>query len=139
MSFKPTKGLSSKIDLTANRDFGPKVVVINSIQSLDENESMSTDEYVRIARRESIFGKKIHRNIKDVVFDREGKFMEEVSIHCERCGKEFKIPWQFRWGLCEKCMTELGESFQIRIPWRIKAGEVSDIRQDAKYNLFNSR
>lgn len=134
-----TAWLSPKIDLTESRDFRPRIVPIDYLNSPDENELMSTDECVRIARRESIFGKKIHRNRRDVVFDREGKFMDEVSTHCERCGKEFRIPWKFRWGLCEKCIEELGEPSQIRIPWIPGVGAVSDIRQDTKYNLFNSR
>jgi hypothetical protein len=130
--------LSTKIDLTANRDFsgGNGIFFDTPIEFPDDREWMTSDEYERLLWWEGIFGRRRHRNEKGIVFGEDNKYFSNLRSYCCRCGKPFRIPWDNYGGVCRKCDSE---GYERGEKWRIPWAQHYGMRIDVAYNLFNSR
>ena len=121
--------LTGNIDLTENRDFGGSF----QITAMDIPDNIITlEDYDKIIRRESIFGKKRHTNGKHRIFGRT-TFVKNLESHCYRCGKELKLPWERnRMELCKQCSDKVKHDNQyLKFPWNY----ISIIRTDDLFNL----
>lgn len=121
--------LTENIDLTENRDFGGSF----QITAMDIPDNIMTlEDYDKIIRRESIFGKKRHTNGKHRIFERT-TFVKNLESHCYRCGKELKLPWERnRMELCKQCSDKVKHDNQyLKFPWNY----ISIIRTDDLFNL----
>ena len=121
--------LTENIDLTENRDFGGSF----QITAMDIPDNIITlEDYDKIIRRESIFGKKRHTNGKHRIFGRT-TFVKNLESHCYRCGKELKLPWERnRMELCKQCSDKVKHDNQyLKFPWNY----ISIIRTDDLFNL----
>lgn len=121
--------LTGNIDLTENRDFGGSF----QITAMDIPDNIMTlEDYDKIIRRESIFGKKRHTNGKHHIFGRT-TFVKNLESHCYRCGKELKLPWERnRMELCKQCSDKVKHDNQyLKFPWNY----ISIIRTDDLFNL----
>ena len=121
--------LTGNIDLTENRDFGGSF----QITAMDIPDNIMTlEDYDKIIRRESIFGKKRHTNGKHRIFERT-TFVKNLESHCYRCGKELKLPWERnRMELCKQCSDKVKHDNQyLKFPWNY----ISIIRTDDLFNL----
>lgn len=122
--------ISSRIDLTENRDFSGGLgrlsdfIMNTSLSPEDFNRvralqnSMSTEEFYLLEQFEKIFGKIHQDNDFYNVFkfkNDEHKFRYERSSYCARCGK-----WLFPWlrktdmNTCPDC----DEIMDGRLPWK---------------------
>lgn len=127
--------LTGNIDLTENRDFsgGFQITAMNTPIELSEADNiMTTEDYEKIIRRESIFGKKRHTNGKHHIFGRT-TFVKNLESRCYRCGKELKLPWERnRMELCKQCSDKVKHDNQyLKFPWNY----ISIIRTDDLFNL----
>lgn len=120
--------ISSKIDLTENRDFSGGLgrlsdFIMNTSLSSEEfnrvralQDSMSNEDYRLLEQFEKIFGK-IHQDndFYNVFKSDEYKIRYEKSTCCARCGK-----WLFPWlrksnmNTCPDC----DEIIDGRLPWK---------------------
>ena len=127
-----------QIDLTENMDFsgGNQVTFRNISRSrLQELDLMSTDEYEEYTYWTGIFGRRRHKNMKDVIFGHWGTpYGGEDPGICPGCGRPTPIPWKKFWnGLCRECFEAVNGN---PIPWDIPpktavrntVGEVFDLR-----------
>ena len=127
--------LTGNIDLTENRDFGGRFQITAMgfpIEMSEADNIMTTEDYEKIIRRESIFGKKRHTNGKHRIFERT-TFVKNLESHCYRCGKELKLPWERnRMELCKQCSDKVKHDNQyLKFPWNY----ISIIRTDDLFNL----
>ena len=127
--------LTGNIDLTENRDFGGSFQITAMdipIELSEADNIMTLEDYEKIIRRESIFGKKRHTNGKHRIFGRT-TFVKNLESHCYRCGKEFKLPWERnRMELCKQCSDKVKHDNQyLKFPWNY----ISIIRTDDLFNL----
>lgn len=127
--------LTGNIDLTENRDFGGNFQITAMdipIELSEADNIMTTEDYEKIIRRESIFGKKRHTNGKHRIFGRT-TFVKNLESHCYRCGKELKLPWERnRMELCKQCSDKVKHDNQyLKFPWNY----ISIIRTDDLFNL----
>lgn len=127
--------LTGNIDLTENRDFGGSFQITTMaipIELSEEDNLMTLEDYEKIIRRESIFGKKRHTNGKHHIFGRT-TFVKNLESHCYRCGKELKLPWERnRMELCKQCSDKVKHDNQyLKFPWNY----ISIIRTDDLFNL----
>lgn len=138
--------LSPKIDLTLNREFTSGEIDVNisnsvryvEIDLITDDEAMTVDEYAHIFRFETLFGKRRHQNEKNKVFDKEKRYINELKTHCQRCGKEFRLPWNdiMCFDLCKECNDAVNESLG-KIPWKREYEGLS--HRNIKDDLFNSK
>ena len=142
--------LSPKIDLTLNRQFTSgeidhNVDMLNSVRYVEidliitDDEAMTVDEYAHIFRFETLFGKRRHKNEKNTVFDKEKRYINELETHCQRCGKELRLPWNGTMclvNLCKECNEVMNESLG-KIPWKREYEGAMD--RSIKDILFNSK
>ena len=127
--------LTGNIDLTENRDFGGNFQITAMdipIELSEADNIMTTEDYEKIIRRESIFGKKRHTNGKHRIFGRT-TFVKNLESHCYRCGKELKLPWERnRMELCKQCSDKVKHDNQyLKFPWNY----ISIIEIDDLFNL----
>ena len=127
--------LTGNIDLTENRDFGGNFQITAMdipIELSEADNIMTLEDYDKIIRRESIFGKKRHTNRKHRIFGRT-TFVKNLESHCYRCGKELKLPWERnRMELCKQCSDKVKHDNQyLKFPWNY----ISIIRTDDLFNL----
>ena len=127
--------LTGNIDLTENRDFGGGFQITTMgipIELSEADNIMTLEDYEKIIRRESIFGKKRHTNGKHHIFGRT-TFVKNLESHCYRCGKELKLPWERnRMELCKQCSDKVKHDNQyLKFPWNY----ISIIRTDDLFNL----
>ena len=127
--------LTGNIDLTENRDFGGNFQITAMdipIELSEADNIMTLEDYDKIIRRESIFGKKRHTNGKQHIFGRT-TFVKNLESHCYRCGKELKLPWERnRMELCKQCSDKVKHDNQyLKFPWNY----ISIIRTDDLFNL----
>lgn len=122
--------LTGNIDLTENRDFGGRFQ-ITEMNIWEADNIMTTEDYEKIIRRESIFGKKRHTNGKHHIFGRT-TFVKNLESHCYRCEK-VKLPWERnRMELCKQCSDKVKHDNQyLKFPWNY----ISIIRTDDLFNL----
>ena len=98
--------ISTNIDLTEHRDFISHHVkwLIQSMDSLSAKEKL-----FGIARHESI----------DIFRKSDEAWAEEMRTHCQRCGKELRIPWKRNKGVCEACNSILERDYSGSVfPWK---------------------
>lgn len=127
--------LTGNIDLTENRDFGGSFQITAMdipIELSEADNIMTLEDYDKIIRRESIFGKKRHTNEKHHIFGRT-TFVKNLESRCYRCGKELKLPWERnRMELCKQCSDKVKHDNQyLKFPWNY----ISIIRTDDLFNL----
>ena len=127
--------LTGNIDLTENRDFGGRFQITAMDIPIGMSEAdniMTTEDYEKIIRRESIFGKKRHTNGNHRIFGRT-TFVKNLESRCYRCGKELKLPWERnRMELCKQCSDKVKHDNQyLKFPWNY----ISIIRTDDLFNL----
>lgn len=127
--------LTRNIDLTENRDFGGRFQITamdTPIELWEADNIMTTEDYEKIIRRESIFGKKRHTNGNHRIFGRT-TFVKNLESRCYRCGKELKLPWERnRMELCKQCSDKVKHDNQyLKFPWNY----ISIIRTDDLFNL----
>ncbi len=127
--------LTGNIDLTENRDFGGSFQITAMdipIELSEADNIMTTEDYEKIIRRESIFGKKTHTNGNHRIFGRT-TFVKNLESRCYRCGKELKLPWERnRMELCKQCSDKVKHDNQyLKFPWNY----ISIIRTDDLFNL----
>ena len=123
--------LTGNIDLTENRDFGGSFQT-TAMNIWEADNIMTTEDYEKIIRRESIFGKKTHTNGNHRIFGRT-TFVKNLESRCYRCGKELKLPWERnRMELCKQCSDKVKHDNQyLKFPWNY----ISIIRTDDLFNL----
>ena len=137
--------LSNRIDLTANRDFGHRQTIVEMDMDIFErwydDGSITLDEYDYLVWWEDVFGKTRHTNESHKLFeeDRISRILRyDADTHCERCGKELKLPWARFYGLCRECSNDLERDVR-RLPWKAYKAEVSDRRMDNASEVFSLR
>lgn len=135
--------LPGNIDLTANRDFGAQggvnFIDADTILGIDvDGEMMSIDQYDKIVKWESVFGKKRHMNQKSTIFNKEWSFIEKSKYECQRCGKKIIVPWKNFYGLCKEC-DEIVSHNSKKIPWKISKPIIRRVGDRGQANLFDLR
>ena len=128
--------LSNRIDLTANRDFGHRLTIVEmDMDTFDRwyvDDSITLDEYDYHVLQEGVFGKAIHTNEKCNLFG------YDKNTVCEKCGKELKLPWARFYWLCRECNDDV-ERNAHRLPWKAYKAEVSDRRMENTSEVFSLR
>ena len=139
--------LSPKVDLTADRAFSTlnMSLVEDTVidMSLDEYQSMTSDQYDKLMWFESIFGKRRHYNKKKELFG-IGEYDEHFLArkgHCARCGSIIREPWNYYNGLCKDCATKLDDGKDNRTPWLEQDLKIKEkiAYENSLFNLFNSK
>ena len=135
--------VAGNIDLTENRDFRGGRFQIPEMDiplELWDEDIMTSEDYEKIRRWESIFGKKRHTNGKYRIFGIT-PFVKNLESRCCRCGKEFKIPWEReRRELCKRCSDEVEHDNQyLKFPWNYMKLSVRRIGDRGQGNLFDLR
>ena len=122
--------ISANIDLTEHRDFNIARFQW-LIQSMDMLHSLSA--------KEKIFGKTMHESI-DVFRKSDDVWAEEMRTHCQRCGKELRIPWKRNKGVCEECNSILERDYSGSVfPWRRnEEGNTHPLRSNPM-DIFNMK
>lgn len=119
--------ISTNIDLTENRDFISHHVqwLIQSMDSLSAKEKL-----FGIARHESI---DLFRKSDDV-------WAEEMRTHCQRCGKELRIPWKRNKGVCEACNNILERDYSGSVfPWKRTVEGITQSSRDNPMDIFHMK
>lgn len=129
--------MTDKTDLTENRDFrGPSKILIDRILAdevleLAEERAMSTDEFEKVYAWEQLFKPRHYSEHLDVFRD-ESIWKQKMESHCQRCGKEFRLPWKKVYDLCIECDS----IYLNRIPWK----EIVPVRDRGEsMGIFNLR
>lgn len=129
--------LSPKIDLTEQRDFSGGVGSFTDSEVPEDvyDGLMTCEQYDRLCRWESIFGKRRHENQKRRIFP---VILSRYNTKCTCCGKELRAPWMrfSNNGLCQDCEKE--SRYNSRIPWKSNIVSVGHFN-DKGYRLFNSK
>ena len=133
--------ISRNIDLTENRDFGSVHFqwLTQNGYSIENGPTMSTDMYRSLSTKEKIFGKTIHERI-DVFRKSDDVWTEEMRTHCQRCGKELRIPWKRNKGVCEACNNILERDYSGSLfPWRRNGKGITQSSRDNPMDIFNMK
>ena len=112
--------ISRNIDLTENRDFSRVRFqwLIQNVRPIENGPTMSTDMYRSLSAKEKLFGIARHESI-DVFRKSDDAWAEEMRTHCQRCGKELRIPWKRNRDVCEECNSILERDYSGSVfPWR---------------------
>ena len=112
--------ISTNIDLTENRDFSRVRFqwLIQNVRPIENGPTMSTDMYRSLSAKEKLFGIARHESI-DVFRKSDDAWAEEMRTHCQRCGKELRIPWKRNRDVCEECNSILERDYSGSVfPWR---------------------
>ena len=112
--------ISRNIDLTENRDFSRVRFqwLIQNVGPIENGPTMSTDMYRSLSAKEKLFGIARHESI-DVFRKSDDAWAEEMRTHCQRCGKELRIPWKRNRDVCEECNSILERDYSGSVfPWR---------------------
>ena len=112
--------ISTNIDLTENRDFSRVRFqwLIQNVRPIENGPTMSTDMYRSLSAKEKLFGIARHESI-DVFRKSDDAWAEEIRTHCQRCGKELRIPWKRNRDVCEECNSILERDYSGSVfPWR---------------------
>ena len=112
--------ISTNIYLTENRDFSRVRFqwLIQNVGPIENGPTMSTDMYRSLSAKEKLFGIARHESI-DVFRKSDDAWAEEMRTHCQRCGKELRIPWKRNRDVCEECNSILERDYSGSVfPWR---------------------
>ena len=122
--------ISTNIDLTENRDFSRDRFQW-LIQSMDMLHSLST--------KEKIFGRTRHESI-DVFRKSDDAWAEEMRTHCQRCGKELRIPWKRNRDVCEECNSILERDYSGSLfPWRRNGEGITESSRGNPMDIFRMK
>ena len=122
--------ISTNIDLTENRNFSRDRFQW-LIQSMDMLHSLSA--------KEKIFGRTRHESI-DLFSKSDDVWAEEMRTHCQRCGKELRIPWKRNKGVCEACNSILERDYSGSVfPWRRNGEGITESSRDNPMDIFHMK
>lgn len=134
--------LPSNIDLTEHGDFRNRITFTGQLDipiELWDEDIMTSEDYEKIRRWESIFGKRRHINRKRDVFEIT-PFKVHLEGHCYRCGKELRLPWKRDRDLCKECSDYIEhDNWYIKFPWRYNRLSVVRLGDRGQGNLFDLR
>ena len=106
--------ISTNIDLTENRDFSR----VHFQWLMQNGPTISTDKYHSLSAKEKLFGIARHESI-DIFRKSDEAWAEEMRTHCQRCGKELRIPWKRNRDVCEECNSILERDYSGSVfPWK---------------------
>ena len=127
--------ISTNIDLTENRDFSRA-----NFQWLMQNgPTISTDKYHSLSAKEKLFGIARHESI-DVFRKSDDEWAEEMRTHCQRCGKELRIPWKRNRDVCEECNSILERDYSGSVfPWRRNGEGITESSIGNPMDIFHMR
>ena len=130
--------ISTNIDLTENRDFSRVNFqwLMQSVRPIENGPTMSTDMYHSLSAKEKLFGIARHESI-DVFRKSDEAWAEEMRTHCQRCGKELRIPWKRNNGVCEECNSILEKEYSGSVfPWRLNGEGITESSRDNPMDIF---
>ena len=127
--------ISTNIDLTENRDFSR----VHFQWLMQNGPTMSTDMYHNLSAKEKLFGIARHESI-DVFRKSDEALAEEMRTHCQRCGKELRIPWKRNNGVCEECNSILEKEYSGSVfPWRRNGEGITESSRDNPMDIFHMK
>ena len=130
--------ISINIDLTENRDFSRAHFqwLIQNVRPIENGPTMSTDMYRSLSAKEKLFGIARHESI-DIFRKSDEAWAEEMRTHCQRCGKELRIPWKRNNGVCEECNSILEKEYSGSVfPWRLNGEGITESSRDNPMDIF---
>ena len=130
--------ISTNIDLTENRDFSRVNFqwLMQSVRPIENGPTMSTDMYRSLSAKEKLFGIARHESI-DIFRKSDEAWAEEMRTHCQRCGKELRIPWKRNNGVCEECNSILEKEYSGSVfPWRLNGEGITESSRDNPMDIF---
>ena len=133
--------ISTNIDLTENRDFSRVRFqwLIQNVGPIENGPTMSTDMYRSLSAKEKLFGIARHESI-DVFRKSDDAWAEEMRTHCQRCGKELRIPWKRNKDVCEECNSILERDYGGGIfPWRRNGEGITESSIDNSMDIFHMK
>jgi hypothetical protein len=124
-------GMNPKIDLTEKGDFRETSYITSLVDLPTDGRSMTLDQHLALRRFESIFGKRRHDDNRFIIFGIT-RFIKDRECHCDRCGKELRIPWKRpNSGLCQECEDILDREYGSNHP------PFSPVSRDSSLDIFN--
>ena len=133
--------ISTNIDLTENRDFSRVRFqwLIQNVGPIENGPTMSTDMYRSLSAKEKLFGIARHESI-DIFCKSDEAWAEEMRTHCQRCGKELRIPWKRNNGVCEECNSILEKEYSGSVfPWRRNGEGITESSRDNPMDIFHMK
>ena len=133
--------ISTNIDLTENRDFSRVNFqwLMQSVRPIENGPTMSTDMYRSLSAKEKLFGIARHESI-DIFRKSDDVWGEEMRTHCQRCGKELRIPWKRNNGVCEECNSILEKEYSGSVfPWRRNGEGITESSRDNPMDIFHMK
>lgn len=144
--------ISSNVDLTENRDFSAgrfqglmdielDRALMQDVQSIEHDSMISMDMYRNISTKENIFGRTRHYTESlDVFRKSESAWVEEMRTHCQRCGKELRIPWKRNMDVCKECNSILERDYMGSVfPWKRTGEGITWSSKDNTMDIFHMR
>ena len=133
--------ISTNIDLTENRDFSRVHFqwLMQNVRLRENGHIMSTDMYRSLSDKEKLFGIARHESI-DIFCKSYESWAEEMRTHCQRCGKELRIPWKRNNGVCEECNSILEKEYSGSVfPWRRNGEGITESSRDNPMDIFHMK
>ena len=133
--------ISTNIDLTENRDFSRVRFqwLMQSVRPIENGPTMSTDMYRSLSAKEKLFGIARHESI-DIFRKSDEAWAEDMRTHCQRCGKELRIPWKRNNGVCEECNSILEKEYSGSVfPWRRTVEGITQSSRGNPMDIFHMR
>ena len=130
--------ISTNIDLTENRDFSRVNFqwLMQSVRPIENGPTMSTDMYRSLSAKEKLFGIARHESI-DIFRKSDEAWAEDMRTHCQRCGKELRIPWKRNNGVCEECNSILEKEYSGSVfPWRLNGEGITESSRGNPMDIF---
>ena len=130
--------ISTNIDLTENRDFSRVHFqwLMQNVRLRENGPTMSTDMYHSLSAKEKLFGIARYESI-DIFRKSDEAWAEEMRTHCQRCGKELRIPWKRNMGLCEECNSILEREYSGSVfPWRLNGERITESSRGNPMDIF---
>ena len=133
--------ISTNIDLTENRDFSRVNFqwLIQNVGPIENGPTMSMDMYRSLSAKEKLFGIARHESI-DIFSKSDDAWAEEMRTHCQRCGKELRIPWKRNRDVCEECNSILEKEYSGSVfPWRRNGEGITQSSRDNPMDIFHMK
>ena len=133
--------ISTNIDLTENRDFSRVHLqwLMQNVRLRENGHIMSTDMYNSLSAKEKLFGIARHESI-DIFRKSDEEWGEEMRTHCQRCGKELRIPWKRNNGVCEECNSILEKEYSGSVfPWRRNGKGIIESLRGNSMDIFHMK
>lgn len=112
--------IDRRIDLTENMDFSAQsAVTLISVMDVDADDMITPEQHEAVLKKESIFGKSIHRNEKRNVFSKA--YENQCIAICAGCGRLIRSPWLLFRPFCNDCNLERQAYNSLeRMPWEMR-------------------